>query len=113
MQPGMQVLTLLAPIRCLFWCAQQSTLAVGQEPRLAFYSLDAQQAMAHKRSRTRHVSVSGKCAVPEPLWLRNGDGHHAGSAKLARIRARQEAKHMADAALHHVRSGQNPRASLA
>ena len=61
------------------------------------------QLLAHKRSRNRQVSVSGKSALPEALWLKDLQGHHPGSVKLARIRAKQEAQHLADAAMHQAR----------
>ena len=36
---------MLAPIRCLFWSAQYSTLAVGQERCLAFFTMDPYQVL--------------------------------------------------------------------
>ena len=42
---GVQVLTMLAPIRCLFWSAQHSTLAVGQERCLAFFTMESYQVL--------------------------------------------------------------------
>lgn len=99
---SVQVLTLLSPIRCLSWSSRHSALAIGQEPELSFYHVDPQQVVAHKRARNRQVSISGKCSLPEPIWLRQDHGQHYGSARLARIKAKQERQRLPDSKLHQV-----------
>lgn len=95
-------MTLLTPVRCIAWNARLSAIAIGQNPQLSFFALDAQQVLAHKRARNRQVSIAGKHALPEPVWLRDGYGSHFGTQKLAQLRAQEEAKRLAEPTLHMV-----------